>query len=236
MNKPKILFLVEGAKTDVRLMQKLLSVYGFDQKYEIVSYNTNIYTLYNEMFRDNDPADLDLLQVLKEHERDPRKKPLFDQSYSDILLIFDLDPQDPLFTSDKIQRMTEYFVESSDMGKLYLNYPMVEAFYHMHDIPDAHFNEYFATQEELSNGTYKQRVNQENRNRNYAKFAVTKEECNTVIQQNLEKARWLCNVPDGIPDEISILSAELRYWEQQMISVLCTCVFYIPEYDPKLII
>lgn len=236
MNKPKILFLVEGAKTDVRLMQKLLSVYGFDQKYEIVSYNTNIYTLYNEMFRDNDPADLDLLQVLKEHEKDPRKKPLFDQSYSDILLIFDLDPQDPLFTSDKIQRMTEYFVESSDMGKLYLNYPMVEAFYHMHDIPDAHFNEYFATQEELSNGTYKQRVNQENRNRNYTKFAVTKEECNTVIQQNLEKARWLCNVPDGIPDEISILSAELRYWEQQMISVLCTCVFYIPEYDPKLII
>ncbi len=236
MNKPKILFLVEGAKTDVRLMQKLLSVYGFDQKYEIISYNTNIYTLYNEMFRDNDPADLDLLQVLKEHEKDPRKKPLFDQSYSDILLIFDLDPQDPLFTSDKIQRMTEYFVESSDMGKLYLNYPMVEAFYHMHDIPDAHFNEYFATQEELSNGTYKQRVNQENRNRNYTKFAVTKEECNTVIQQNLEKARWLCNVPDGIPDEISILSAELRYWEQQMISVLCTCVFYIPEYDPKLII
>lgn len=236
MNKPKILFLVEGAKTDVRLMQKLLSVYGFDQKYEIVSYNTNIYTLYNEMFRDNDPADLDLLQVLKEHEKDPRKKPLFDQSYSDILLIFDLDPQDPLFTSDKIQRMTEYFVESSDMGKLYLNYPMVEAFYHMHDIPDAHFNEYFATQEELSNGTYKQRVNQENRNRNYTKFAVTKEECNTVIQQNIEKARWLCNVPDGIPDEISILSAELRYWEQQMISVLCTCVFYIPEYDPKLII
>lgn len=236
MNKPKILFLVEGAKTDVRLMQKLLSVYGFDQKYEIVSYNTNIYTLYNEMFRDNDPADLDLLQVLKEHEKDPRKKPLFDQPYSDILLIFDLDPQDPLFTSDKIQRMTEYFVESSDMGKLYLNYPMVEAFYHMHDIPDAHFNEYFATQEELSNGTYKQRVNQENRNRNYTKFAVTKEECNTVIQQNLEKARWLYNVPDGIPDEISILSAELRYWEQQMISVLCTCVFYIPEYDPKLII
>lgn len=236
MNKPKILFLVEGAKTDVRLMQKLLSVYGFDQKYEIVSYNTNIYTLYNEMFRDNDPADLDLLQVLKEHEKDTRKKPLFDQSYSDILLIFDLDPQDPLFTSDKIQRMTEYFVESSDMGKLYLNYPMVEAFYHMHDIPDAHFNEYFATQEELSNGTYKQRVNQENRNRNYTKFAVTKEECNTVIQQNIEKARWLCNVPDGIPDEISILSAELRYWEQQMISVLCTCVFYIPEYDPKLII
>lgn len=52
----------------------------------------------------------------------------------------------------------------------------------------------------------------------------------------LKRHAGLVNVPDGIPDEISILSAELRYWEQQMISVLCTCVFYIPEYDPKLII
>lgn len=34
------------------------------------------------------------------------------------------------FTPEKIKRMSDYFVESSDMGKLYLNYPMVEAFYH----------------------------------------------------------------------------------------------------------
>ena len=58
-SRTKILILVEGAKTDVRLMQKLLTIYNFDQKYEIVSYTTNIYTLYDEMFRDNKSSDLD---------------------------------------------------------------------------------------------------------------------------------------------------------------------------------
>ena len=62
------------------------------------------------MFRDNNPSDLDLLQVLKEHEKDPCKKALFDQVYSDILLIFDLDPQDPSFTPQKIQRMMDYLL------------------------------------------------------------------------------------------------------------------------------
>ena len=63
--KRKILVLVEGAKTDVALMEWLLSAYQIDIKYEIVSYCTNIYTLYHEMFEDNDPADMDLLQLQK---------------------------------------------------------------------------------------------------------------------------------------------------------------------------
>lgn len=50
--KRKILVLVEGARTDVRLMQHLLSQYSIDARYEIVSYCTNIYTLYQEMFED----------------------------------------------------------------------------------------------------------------------------------------------------------------------------------------
>ena len=53
-----------------------------------------------------------------------------------------------------------------------------------------------------------------NRNGDYRKFAVTREECNSVIRQNLEKARWLCSVQDFIPDGQSILSAELNYWHK----------------------
>ena len=88
--KRKILVLVEGAKTDVALMERLFSIYQIDFKYEIVSYCTNIYTLYKEMFEDNDPDDMDLLQLLKSREPDLVKKTLFDESYSDILMILDL--------------------------------------------------------------------------------------------------------------------------------------------------
>lgn len=172
--KQKILVLVEGAKTDVALMERLFSIYQIDFKYEIVSYCTNIYTLYKEMFEDNDPDDMDLLQLLKSREPDLVKKTLFDESYSDIFLIFDLDPHDFGFTPEKIRHMAKYFVESSDVGKLYINYPMVEAFYHMTSIPDLNFNTYNATPNELSAGTYKARVNRENRNHDYRKFAATK--------------------------------------------------------------
>ena len=89
--KRKILVLVEGARTDVALLERLLSTYQIDIKYEIVPYCTNIYTLYHEMFEDNDPASMDLLQLLKSREPNLSKKALFDDSYSDILLIFDLE-------------------------------------------------------------------------------------------------------------------------------------------------
>lgn len=124
----KILMLVEGAKTDVKLMSKLLDMYGISDNHELVSYNTNIYELYREMFSDGDPDAIDLLQLLKEREYDENKKKIFDERYSDILLIFDLDPQDHLFSVHKIMEMAEYFNESSDMGKLYINYPMINSY------------------------------------------------------------------------------------------------------------
>lgn len=186
--KSKILVLVEGAKTDVKLMQKLFEVYGISERYEILSYNTNIYTLYREMFSDGDPSSIDTLQNLKEHERDAEKKKLFDNRYSDILLIFDLDPQDPQFSGDKISEMAEYFTESSDMGKLYINYPMVEAFYHMKSIPDNDFDIYTSSMEELKSRQYKRRVNLENRDRDYGKFIKNRNECSTVIRQHIAKA------------------------------------------------
>lgn len=237
--KRKILALVEGERIDVRLMQQLFEIYRIDVRYEIVSYRTNIYTLYREMFAENDPETFSLLQVLKEKEPDVERKPIFDDAYTDVLLIFDLDPQAPDYTPEKICRMAAYFVESSDMGKLYINYPMVEAFYHMASIPDSCFDSYYASLMELAAGQYKSRVNRVNRNHDYSKFAVTREECDIVIRQNLSKAWRLLNAtPDeGVPlEQLKVLAAQLgRLRDEARVAVLNTCVFFIPEYDPKLI-
>lgn len=238
--KSKILVLVEGPRTDVSLMKHLLDIYGISQSHQIVSYNTNIYTLYNRMFRDGNPETIDILQVLKEREFDPEKRKILDEKYSDILLIFDLDPQAPDYSADKIVEMMDYFVESSDMGKLYLNYPMVEAFYHMKQIPDEDYNSYFATLVELKNKAYKSRVNAENRNHDYTKFAVDKKECDIVIKQNIDKAFGIIGESDydenTLPDATDILNAQINKIQlEKLVSVLCTCVFYIPEYNPKLL-
>lgn len=240
-DKRKILVLVEGAKTDVRLIGYLMKIYEIDVKYEIVSYNTNIYTLYNEMFLEGDPDAMDILQILKEREQNQEIKKLFDEKYTDILLIFDFDPHDPQFSEEKIIRMMDYFVESSDMGKLYLNYPMVEAFYHMKSIPDKSFNNCCATISELKAGTYKKRVNHENRDKDYRKFARTREECNIVILQNIAKAWSILNniscVENTVPNFSEILMAQLKKLNiDKEVFVLCTCVFYIIDYNPKLVI
>lgn len=238
--KTQILVLVEGEKTDVNLMLHLLNVYGISQNHEIVSYNTNIYELYNHMFRDEDPNTIDFLQLLKEHENDPTKKLIFDRSYSDILLIFDLDPQDPQFSMTKIEEMAAYFVESSDMGKLYLNYPMVEAFYHMRSIPDKDYESYTTSLQELQDKAYKARVQRENRDHDYRKFAANRDECSIVIRQNIEKAchlaRYEPTSDDNIPEGQTILDAELTLLsETERVSVLCTCAFYIWDYNPNLL-
>ncbi len=233
----KILMLVEGAKTDVKLMKHLLKVYGISDRHEIVSYRTNIYTLYQEMFYEKDPDAMDLQQVLIAREPDESKKKILAENYSDILLIFDLDPQDGGFSPDKILEMQNYFVESSDMGKLYLNYPMVEAFYHLKDIPDDEYYDRQATMEELIHHTYKSRVNSENRNHDYGKFALTKEECSIVIQQNLDKGRKLIgDLESTIPDLLDILNYQLKYLDvNDAVYVLCTCAYYIADYNPYLL-
>ena len=240
----KILVLVEGEKTDIRLMEKLFKVYGIDKKHTIVSYKTNIYDLYNRMFK-GEPEEYDILQVLKERERDEGMRDLLNEQYSDILLIFDLDPQDPLFSEDKILEMMEFFTESSDMGKLYINYPMVESFYHMKSIPDFEYNSYLVTMDELKEGTYKRRVNTENRNRDYNKFAIDRKECNTVILQNISKAWEVSNnkhfdinvdIVDGLnlPDSVNLLNNQLSKLKREgVLLVLCTCIFYIVDYNPK---
>ena len=51
--KAKILMPVEGEKTDVVLMKHLLDIYGISDRHQIVSYNTNIYVLYNRMFKED---------------------------------------------------------------------------------------------------------------------------------------------------------------------------------------
>lgn len=238
-NKAKVLVIVEGGKTDVRLMHKLFDIYGINQNHVIVSYNTNIYVLYGQMFSEGHPEDYDILSVLKSREKDPAKKKIFDDLYSDILLIFDLDPHDPQFSKEKIEEMVTYFTESSDMGKLYLNYPMVEAFYHMKIIPDPYYESYIVSMEELLKKEYKMRVHRENRNHSYEKFAVDRTECNLVIHQNISKGFFLLGKSPSrneLPDTAQILETQLKQIKNQSaLSVLCTCVFYIPEYNPHLI-
>ncbi|MFI3326975.1 MAG: hypothetical protein R3Y35_12525 [Clostridia bacterium] len=232
MTSRNILVLVEGAKTDVRLVKKLLRIYDLDSTFEIISYNTNIYTLYNKMFKHRDIETLDLLQTLKEYDKSGSD--IFNKKYSDILLIFDLDPHDPLFEFEKIIEMTEYFNESTDNGKLYLNYPMVESFSHRYDEDDIEFMDRTVNINDLMN--YKEIVNSFIGDPN--KLGKTKDNMSKIILQNLEKANNIIQTTDFTyyPEFSKILDVQLdKIALDNELFVLCTCIFFIADYDKNLL-
>ncbi|MFT8351028.1 hypothetical protein [Clostridium saccharoperbutylacetonicum] len=247
--KKNILILVEGAKTDVKIMEKLFSIYGIDAKFQIVPYCTNIYTLYKEMFSDDIDGfeDKDIRLILRAREKDLEKKKILDDRYTDILLVFDLDPHDPQYDPENIKLMQKYFSDSSDMGQLYLNYPMVEAFYHLESIPDDQYCDRKVFMTELKNKQYKSRVQKETRGNAYSKFANKKDEYTIVILQNLAKALFLINGQvveynealelSSLVDLNIILQRQVQNLEKhKFVYVLCTCIFFIMDYNRKLLI
>ncbi len=244
MPSGRMLIVTEGKDPDIDLMKKLLDTYGIAQDRDIIPYGTNIHNLCRSLLREKDIADVDLRLHLREYEKDPAKKALLSQRFSEILLIFDLDPQDAALKPEVLLSMTNHFTESTDAGKLYLNYPMIEAFYHMTSIPDPDYNARTATLSELKAKQYKPRVDREGRNgRNNEDFAATKEECDCVIRQNISKA-WLlaeayetkAGKNDRPPPQNAILSRQLDMLSRaKAVSVLCTCAFYISDYNPALI-
>ncbi len=60
----------------------------------------------------------------------------YKNDFTNIILIFDYEHHDPKFDEEKILKMQRYFTESTDVGKLYINYPMIESYRHLMQIPD----------------------------------------------------------------------------------------------------
>ena len=106
----------------------------------------------------------------------------------------------------------------------------------MKSIPDIDFDSYTASLDELKNHQYKKRVNLENRDRIYIKFIKNRNECSTVIRQNIDKA-WRIIGKDSYkefaPESQDILRSQLSALSDlEKVFVLCTCCYYIAEYNP----
>lgn len=139
----KSLFIVEGNHEKNELMKFLLMIFPeIDINEEnIIVYGTNIYMLYEELVKeyheDWDLQDVDLPYIVS-------KKESYDvllrkDDFVNIILIFDYERHDPNFDEDKISRMQQYFDDSTDVGKLYINYPMVESYQHFEQWPNDDF-------------------------------------------------------------------------------------------------
>lgn len=227
----KILLIVEGEKDDVKLMNSLFELFGLNINYELVSYKTDIYDLYNRLFQEDDSEYLELTQVLK--ERNPMDSELLNQSFTDIILVFDYEPKSYHFSTESIEKMHSYFNESSDNGKLYINYPTVESTYHI-NINNDEFASEKIDENQVKN--YKSVVNKFNSG--YRPMLTDVDKMKKVINQNLKKANVITNNTNDLyhPNLQDVLNRQNHIWDKSKeLYTLSTCLFFITEYNSSLI-
>ena len=236
----KILAIVEGEKKEPEILRRVFDISGLKQR-EIVPYKTNIYDLYDRLYREyrNAIDEIDIQEFLREIHPEPEMQSKLDEHFTDILLIFDFDPQDDRYSADKLLRLLEIFKESTQMGRLYINYPMVESFYHFCSLEDNSFLQAMFNLKEISSGSiYKEKVNK--LTCIHQLRDVSKKELAPMIRLILKKVNLICarkcksaELADDLMDVAECQISRLK--ANQEMYVLNTCILYVYEYNPSML-
>ena len=137
MNRPVKCFIVEGKVRDYSFTKRMIDTF-FKGRFNAVTVclpaEQNIYMLYNTL--KEDAFETDIIEILRE-KIDMVENALSGISRTDIdevYLFFDFDHHQNNLPSryskrDVLEEMLECFDNETDNGKLYVSYPMVEAFY-----------------------------------------------------------------------------------------------------------
>lgn len=240
MKNRNILFVVEGRAGEKNFIEQLYSVCFADESYSVFPYETNIHVLTNQMFVNDDIDDgFDLVKHLYSRCHDEDKKCLLLQSFSDIFLVFDLEPHDPHYDAKKLSKLQEYFNDSTDNGKLYINYPMYESYRNIGKMPDQSFRDSRISLINVPN--YKEFVNTQTPY--YTSItALDKKTILGLATHHLRKfnyllyRRYICALPQNeisSSELVKILKKQVEEMEtNQSVFILSTLILHIFEFRP----
>ncbi len=236
MNSKNILFIFEGESGEVKLFKHI--VYTYYKKYYnnifVYSYGTSIYELYDEMYKD---TYLSLPGLLLEKEKDIKKKLILKREFNEIFLVFDFDPHYQKYGGEKIINMLSYMNDETDdyHGKLYINYPMLESYKHLKQLPDYGYKDYFVYLCDcVIYKTYVKSITFLNK-MSQLHFKVL----NDIIRHNLRKLNYILN--NSYTDLtykdyneinfIDVLKKQIKTLEkEEKIYVLNTSIFFVIDF------
>lgn len=201
-SRGKILFIVEGHHEKECLLWLIFKTFP-EMNIEVGSdnvwiYGTKIYSLYEDITNEygsdwiDTVDDVDLALVISKKKSEAVQ---YKTDFTDIILIFDYERHDPSFSEHKIMSMQKYFADSTGVGKLYINYPMIESYKHFKSLPDNDFL-YSKIAVSMQPGRkYKNFVNAESGVKDY--FALP-DEINKVLKERFgiadsEVCKYCCN-------------------------------------------
>lgn len=240
MAERKLLFIVEGENDEPKFLQRLLKVCYAKQGYQIYIYHTNLHTLAARLekdYPDFTEVEVDIRLVLRSYEDDERKKARLSERYTDTFLIFDCEPHHDCPHFETIRQMLSVFSDSTSQGKLFINYPMMQSFKHLRNLPDEDFRERKVTIEECKK--YKKLVGAESTYTDIGKYDYPV--FMSLAAHHLKKAHYILRKSYTLPAQkdylkwqhVEIFDRQMELKEQkQWVYVLNTCIFLLADYKP----
>ncbi len=244
----KVLVVVEGKRLEHDFFEQIKKVYGLN--IDIYCFESNIYLLYKKMKEMNFNGNLK--DVLKTIHNNPESNSLLSQNFAYTYLIFDFDAHHteeyekdrPLINVikdniEKIKEMANYFVDETDptIGKLYVNYPMMESFKDCDSFDDkTYLNRCIAVDEIKQYKTIVSTRKMANKRvDSYTSIDLEKLSKLNVIKMTsilLKKYKVIdYNSYLNYSNQYNILLEESDYiTNQDKIAVLNTCIFFLLDY------
>lgn len=167
-NRKQTLLIVEGNHEKNELFWLIFKCFpeiNIDMN-NVWIYGTNIYLLYEDIVKEygadwaEEEMDVDLPFVISKKKMPDNLQ--YKDDFTNIILIFDYERHDTNFSERKILEMQNSFSDAANMGKLYINYPMIESYQHLKSIPDCDYAERKIPVSLQPGARYKELVHNEN--------------------------------------------------------------------------
>lgn len=240
--KKRILFIVEGDTDEPEFFKQAKAVFYHEYEIEYYTYCTSIHDLIDALFQDEQlDKDIDIRRTLRAKEKDPEKKDILKEKYTDIFLVFDMEPHYQKQHFSVIEQMLAYYCDSEKMGKLFINYPMMQSYKHINRMPDSGFIDQVVTKEAVQE--YKKLVGQETAYQDVRKYDYRI--FMSMCAHHLKKANYILNQSSDLMglkefiniDYVTLFQKQLDKWNRNnCVYVLNTSIFWILEYKPNLLL
>ncbi|PWB14080.1 hypothetical protein DCO44_10995 [Acinetobacter sp. AM] len=189
-NPEHILLVFEGESTEYKIYELLEKhQLGLDKKI-LATFKAEVYQLYRQVIDEG----ADLLLLLK--DKNPSLSNISQDNISSIFLFFDFDCHATQAEDLKIKELLDHFDNETEEGKLFISYPMVEAFkYFTHCDDLMNFLNFYVKRIQVP--MFKQISHQESDHRKTWQ-KMTKDDCQRIINMHCIKASYLVNKTDKL--------------------------------------
>lgn len=254
-----ILFVFEGEKREPELFRAIETLFFKDSQHIVCSFGNNIYELYQRLKNLDDSGDL--VSVLRERYDGLPDSPFSEEAkssdFSEIYLIFDYDFHNRNISlvemNSRISEMLNMFDNETENGKLYINYPMVEAIRYTKRLPDSMFHTYTVSRQQCRDISFKNMADEfsdyksldfltlnTRREVTESEICSRRKNWELVREQNIAKANYLCTGILAVPEEKDVVSqkeifsAQLQKYvlPEEGVSILSAFPLFLYEYFP----